>query len=299
MSTVNPVKAAIKNFGQEFGDLKLQQANEAKFDQQVENLKAKVDSFGKQIVNVLERETSEPGQVKGGVEVLRAPVKAITNLTLTQPEVNEDGEEVELSLKSKLGNFHKQVVIKGEEFSRNAGSAAHLATRKFLTPIRNGAKLINRENIGATIQNSIALAIGFLVRGILFILSQFGHLRTPAAAVGIGIAAAATVVLPQGLAIVGLVQNKKLREQVADLTKEVKNLKKAAAPAVVEAPVAQSGKKIVLKATLGTALAAALTYGALQVPALAAKVAANVNFQTALATARSFVTIAARHIAVA
>ncbi len=247
----------------------LQKADEAKFDQKVENMKAKVDSFGKQIVNVLERETSVAGQVKGGVEVLRAPVKAITNLTLTQPEINEDGEEVELPLKSKLGNFHKNVVIKGEEYSREAGSRAHLATRKFLTPIRNGAKLINRENIGATIQNSVALAIGFLVRGILFILSQLGHLRTPAAAVGIGVAAAATIVLPQGLAIVGLVQNKKLSAQVSDLTKEVKSLKKAAAPVT---PVASSNKKIALGVSVGAVIAATIALVLLK-PEVATQVA--------------------------
>ncbi len=244
---VNKVTQGLKDYF----SLEAQKKDEAKFDKQVDEVKEKVDTLGKRVVNFLETTA---------VDVLKSPSKVFAALQLVEAQKDEDGEEIPLSLKDKLGNFHKNVLIKGDEAARNAGEAAHLATRKSLQFVRKGAKCINRENMGATVQNSIALVIGAIVRGIFFIVSQLGHLRTPAAAVGIAAAVAVTAVVPQVACGILAVKTNNLTNEVKGLKAELKAKNRAEAAQAQQAATTKKRAAIALVATLvaGAAVAAYL-----------------------------------------
>ncbi|MBS0629973.1 MAG: hypothetical protein JSS30_07125 [Verrucomicrobia bacterium] len=252
---VKPIDA-IKNYGKEFVSLEAQKADEAKFSQDIDQLKEKVDSFGKRVVNFLE------GTVH---TTLNAPIARFQNFVLAQPQVDEDGEELPLSLGEKLGNYHKNVLIKSDEVARNAGEKAFLATRKTFSFLQKGGKLLGRENMGATIQDTIALVIQSIVRGILFLLGQTAHLRTPAAAVGIGLAAAATIAVPQVACGILAFKTHNLSNEVKDLKAELKAERRAVAKAAAKAAEEQANtaarNKVIRNVVIATAATAAIAAG--------------------------------------
>lgn len=177
---------------------------------------------------------------------LKAPIKGMKELKLKRFEINETDSKNQVAVKKFANNvikYHEDVAHFGEAFSRNVGEKVHGLVEFALSPIRFIAKTLQIEVAGALIQNSIALAVGFAVRGIVLALSQLGHLvpYIAAAAVIGGVAAALAalaikvsplVALGVGLGLILLGQQAQiaiLSNEVNDLANQIRADKKLAA----------------------------------------------------------------------
>jgi len=260
----------VRSFFNNLVSIEAQKKEEVKFNADVDQLKKNVDSLGQRIVNFLE---------KNALDFITKPL--ISGLTPIQPQVDEDGEEIPLTLKEKLANFHRVTVAQGgDEFAIKAGVVAHGLTRRALQPIQKGAKLFGREHMGATVQNSVALVIGALVRSIFFALSQLAHLRTAAAAVGVAVVGALTVAVPQVACLLLALETNKLGKEVQGLKTESKAKARAE-----KAQAEQSATNVRrAKILLGVALAAGAAYAAYSNPAVVASAASTVASAASAAT---------------
>ncbi len=144
-----------------------------------------------------------------GEETLRTPIKRMQDYKASPIEIkNTDSSTTQFAKKvaNKVKDYHQVITVKGEEYSRIAGDKAHALTSLALYPIRFVAKLLQVEIAGKLIQNSIALAVGFAVRGLVLAMTQLAHLAPYAAAgavvagIGAGLVALAKVSLPAAIA---------------------------------------------------------------------------------------------------
>ncbi|NGX47832.1 MAG: hypothetical protein K1000chlam3_01217 [Chlamydiae bacterium] len=148
-----------------------------------------------------------------GETVLHSSIKAMKEYKATPiviKETDSTNKKGAKKLVNSLKNFHERVIVQGENISQKAGKGAHSLTSLILYPIRFVAKLLQVEVAGALIQNSIALAVGFAVRGIVLALSQLAHIAPYAATaaviggVGAALTALAVKVSPLAAIAVGI-----------------------------------------------------------------------------------------------
>lgn len=142
---------------------------------------------------------------KKGENALSAPIAKMQSFNIAPVAVTgTKGQQAKAKVRNGLAKYHTIVAREGEALSRQHGELAHSIASAVLSPIRFVARLLQVEVAGALIQNSIALAVGFAVRGIVLGMTQLGHLvpYITAAAVATGIGAA---VYFGGSALVGAV----------------------------------------------------------------------------------------------
>lgn len=269
----------------------------------IDTLYSNVSKGFKNAVEVMERETSTAGQVMGGIEALRAPIAKMSEKTFTPVDISIDDTITKQSgtkLFNTLGSYHVKVINKGEEISRVVGDKVHAVVRFALTPIRLLFKLFQIENVGAVIQNAVSLAVGFIARAALLVISQAFHvLPYIAIAAVIALIASPTIVATifggpiAGAAvgyatvqtIVSLILNKKvniLNAKTAANRQQIAQLQNQAAQS------AQTTKraKIALGAVaLTAALTAAYYYGPSAVQAAAPYAASAYNATKAFGSA--------------
>lgn len=192
------------------------------------------------------------------VAILRKP---IGTAKISRFNINpETMTESQVSIR-KVGNaikaYHEKVTNGVEKAAVTAGDKAHAFTRLILEPVRFVTKLLQMENLGAIIQNSIALVVGFVVRAIVSTVGQIvGHVAPYAlvggalAASGFGIAALAKVSIFAAFAVVqglidislfGAIAN--LKGKVESLTHELKQSRKSSVNKTI-GTVKQAAKKI-------------------------------------------------------
>lgn len=167
--------------------------------------------------------------VNQGDKFLNAPAQ----VKFGRYTINEEEPSNKIALKNtanKIINFHEKVINVGSTVALKAGHQAQGLVHQVLTPIRFIAKLLQIEVAGKIIANSVALAVGYAVRGIVFAATQLGHI-VPYALVGgivggtvFGLIAVAAKVSPLvalgiGLGLILLGQ----QAQIAILGKEVGN----------------------------------------------------------------------------
>jgi len=150
-----------------------------------------------------------------GERTLRTPIKGMQDYKASPIEIkNTDSGTTKFAkqVANKVKAYHEVITVKGEAYSRVAGDKAHALTSLALSPIRFVAKLLQVEIAGRLIQNSIALAVGFAVRGLVLAMTQLGHLAPYAVAaavvggIGAGLVALAKVSLPAAIAAgIGLI----------------------------------------------------------------------------------------------
>jgi len=137
-----------------------------------------------------------------GEAALKAPITGLSKMNIAHvPVTGSSAQKAKATIRNGAASYHTFVAKTGEEYSRSMGSAAHALTSAILSPIRFVAKLLQVEVAGAMIQNSIALAVGFAVRGIVLAATQVAHavpyaigiVALGAAAVGIALGGKALV----------------------------------------------------------------------------------------------------------
>jgi len=266
MGIINNVGAGFKAFGNKFVSFDAQKLADQKFDDRVDAVKGKADALGQRIVNFLEKDV---------FGALKTPIKGISEFQIAKPQVDEDGEEIPLTTKEEVGNFHKNVMIKGDNVALKGGKVAFLAARNVLSPIQRGAKVLGFENTGAMIQNSVALVIQAIVRTVLFTLAQLAHLKTPLKALAYTILAAAAVIVPQvGMGILAVKQHNS-NKRIDALSQQIKQQNRLLnKPFTTKVKEAVSNNKALTAAVVVAGLAAAVyTYG---VPAFVSSAASTV-----------------------
>ena len=142
------------------------------------------------------------GTQTGAIATLNSPINGMKGFRFNNLQVGKyDGGMTVVA--KRLGNYHQNIIVDGEAISRKAGALTHALTRAALSPVRLVAKLLQIEVAGALVQNSVALAVGFAVRGIVLALTQtIGHIAPYAitaaalAAAGAALAALAVKVSP-------------------------------------------------------------------------------------------------------
>lgn len=183
-------------------DPNTQQKVEQGFRSAVDTAYGAASSFTNKAVAKMENE---------GVNALRTPIEAMKDLNIARLDIREDMSSNSKALRNtanKLIGYHENVIKASENVSRKAGDKTHAIVRLALTPIRFVAKILQIESVGAMIQNSVALAAGFIVRGLVMSIMQLGHVLPYAAAAAVvggaafGLAALAVHVSP--LAAVGV-----------------------------------------------------------------------------------------------
>lgn len=111
-----------------------------------------------------------------GEAALAAPITGLSKMNIAHvPVTGSSAQKAKATVRNGLANYHTFVAKAGEGYSRSMGQAAHALTSALLSPIRFVAKLLQMEVAGAMIQNSIALAVGFAVRGIVLAATQATH----------------------------------------------------------------------------------------------------------------------------
>lgn len=224
----NAVAKGARFTGSLFTSPDTQQKVEQGFRDKVNSAYSTVSGLANRGVQAMENE---------GVATLRAPIKGMSELNLRRLDIRQDMSSNSKALRNvanKMINYHENVVKASEKASRIAGDRTHAFVRLALTPIRFVAKILQIESAGALIQNSIALAAGFIVRGIVMTTMQLGHVLPYAVAgaiaggIGLGIAALAIKVSPLAafgvaLALVLIAQ----QAQIITLGKKVDGLTNA------------------------------------------------------------------------
>jgi hypothetical protein len=136
-----------------------------------------------------------------GVAALRAPIKAMHNLNLPRIAIRDNmsrNSEAFHDFANKMISYHENVIKASEKIARITGDKTHAFVCLALNPVRFVVKILRIESVGAFIQNSIALVVGFIVRGIVMTTMQLGH-ALPYAVSG-GIASALVI----GIAVLAI-----------------------------------------------------------------------------------------------
>jgi len=198
----NGVVKAAGFTGEVITDPNTQQRVEQGFRGVIDTAYGKISQLSNRAVNTMENK---------GVDALRAPIVAMQDLNIRRLDIREDMSSNSKSLRAAANaviTYHENVIKVSESTSRAAGDKTHAIARLAMTPVRFAAKILQIESAGAMIQNAVALAAGFAVRGIVLTLGQLGHVLPYAAAAavvgGAGLALAALAVKVSPLVAVGV-----------------------------------------------------------------------------------------------
>ncbi|MDN3506342.1 MAG: hypothetical protein P0S96_03835 [Simkaniaceae bacterium] len=140
-----------------------------------------------------------------GEGALAAPIKGLSQMNIAHvPVKGTSAQKGRATVRNGLASYHNFVAKGGEAYSRGMGRSAHAATNALLEVVRLPMKLIGLEKAGRLVQNALALAVGFAVRGITLAATQLAHALPYALGVA-ALGAAAVGIYFGGTALVGAV----------------------------------------------------------------------------------------------